>query len=62
MMRRAGVSHSYVVTGGARGVGRAITERLLADRGARVVVLDLDPTALDWITAHPAGERPDSIS
>ncbi len=33
-----------IVTGGARGIGRAITERLAAD-GARVSVWDLDPTA-----------------
>lgn len=31
-----------MVTGGAQGIGRAITERLLAD-GARVAVFDLDP-------------------
>jgi NAD(P)-dependent dehydrogenase (short-subunit alcohol dehydrogenase family) len=31
-----------VVTGGARGLGRAIAERLLAD-GHRVTVLDVTP-------------------
>ncbi|WP_232661639.1 SDR family NAD(P)-dependent oxidoreductase [Pseudonocardia sp. TRM90224] len=36
---------SYVVTGGARGVGRAIVERLL-DEGAHVVAIDLDGPAL----------------
>ncbi len=38
---------SFVVTGGARGVGRAIAERLAAD--GHVVVLDADPGALDWV-------------
>ncbi|MEV4538220.1 SDR family oxidoreductase [Asanoa sp. NPDC049518] len=40
---------SYVVTGGAGGVGRAIAERLLAVHGATVVVLDLAPVR--W--SHP---------
>ncbi|MFD7131688.1 SDR family NAD(P)-dependent oxidoreductase [Streptomyces sp. NPDC059894] len=35
-----------VVTGGASGIGRA-TADLLAERGARVAVLDLDPTGVD---------------
>ncbi|MFC0041736.1 SDR family NAD(P)-dependent oxidoreductase [Actinomadura rayongensis] len=44
---------SYVVTGGARGVGRAITERLARDAAA-VVVLERDADALGWIRDHPA--------
>ncbi|MFF3500933.1 SDR family NAD(P)-dependent oxidoreductase [Streptomyces sp. NPDC003247] len=35
-----------LVTGGASGIGRA-TADLLAERGARVAVLDLDPTGVD---------------
>jgi NAD(P)-dependent dehydrogenase (short-subunit alcohol dehydrogenase family) len=37
---------SFVVTGAAQGVGRAIAERLAAD--AHVVVLDVDAPALAW--------------
>jgi len=50
------VSRSYVVTGGGRGVGRAIVERLLGD-GGDVVIIEMEPTALDWVQAHPAGSR-----
>lgn len=47
---------SHVVTGGGRGVGRAVAERLLAD-GDAVVVLDRDEAALGWTSAHLAGRR-----
>jgi NAD(P)-dependent dehydrogenase (short-subunit alcohol dehydrogenase family) len=50
------VARSYVVTGGGRGVGRAIVQRLLQD-GHAVVVIDLDPNALDWTTGHFAAGR-----
>jgi NAD(P)-dependent dehydrogenase (short-subunit alcohol dehydrogenase family) len=49
-------SRAYVVTGGGRGVGRAVVERLLADGGA-VVALELDPAALAWTSGHAAGAR-----
>ena len=42
------MERSYVVTGGAQGVGRAIVERLAQD--GHVVVLDLHP----WTGEHPA--------
>src|SRR5690606_3033792 len=52
----AQVAESYVVTGGGRGVGRAIVERLLADSHT-VVVLERDPDALAWTADHPASAR-----
>jgi NAD(P)-dependent dehydrogenase (short-subunit alcohol dehydrogenase family) len=50
------VNSSYVVTGGGRGVGRALVERLLGD-GASVFAVELDPAALAWTDRHPAGPR-----
>jgi NAD(P)-dependent dehydrogenase (short-subunit alcohol dehydrogenase family) len=44
------------VTGGGRGVGRAVVERLLGDDDT-VVTIELDPAALDWVDEHPAGSR-----
>jgi len=52
---------SYVVTGGGRGIGRAIVERLLdidgTSGGTTVAVLEFDAATLDWARDHPAGER-----
>ncbi len=50
------MSRSYVVTGGGRGIGRAVVERLLGDAGT-VVAIELDPAALSWVGDHPAGPR-----
>ncbi|WP_214403314.1 SDR family NAD(P)-dependent oxidoreductase [Pseudonocardia lacus] len=43
---------SFVVTGGGRGIGRAIVERLLAD-GHGVVAVELDPAAVEWLAGLP---------
>jgi NAD(P)-dependent dehydrogenase (short-subunit alcohol dehydrogenase family) len=44
---------SHVVTGGGRGVGRAIVERLLAD-GDAVVAIELESQTLGWLTGSRA--------
>src|SRR5690349_2489115 len=47
---------SYVVTGGGRGIGRAIVERL-AGQDDIVAIVERDPGALEWIDGHPAKGR-----
>ncbi len=55
------MGRSYVVTGGGRGVGRAIVERLLSD-GHAVVVVELDSNALDWTTGQRGRSRLVAVS
>jgi NAD(P)-dependent dehydrogenase (short-subunit alcohol dehydrogenase family) len=50
------LSRSYVVTGGGRGIGRAIVERLLGDEDV-VVALERDEGASSWADDHAAGLR-----
>jgi NAD(P)-dependent dehydrogenase (short-subunit alcohol dehydrogenase family) len=51
------VGNSYVVTGGGRGVGRAIVERLAEDGDSAVVIIETDEQALAWLPGHPAAPR-----
>jgi NAD(P)-dependent dehydrogenase (short-subunit alcohol dehydrogenase family) len=51
------MTSSYVVTGGSRGVGRAIVERLLLGDQNTVVVLEFDETTVAWVDTHPAADR-----
>jgi NAD(P)-dependent dehydrogenase (short-subunit alcohol dehydrogenase family) len=41
------MSSSYVVTGGGRGIGKAVVERLLGEKNT-VVAIERDPDALAW--------------
>lgn len=45
-----------VVTGGGRGVGRAVVQRLVTT-GVTVVVVERDAEAVDWLPGHPAADR-----
>ncbi|GAA3819236.1 SDR family oxidoreductase [Sphaerisporangium flaviroseum] len=47
---------SNVVTGGGRGIGRAVAERLLRG-GEGVVAIERDTEALAWVDGHPARGR-----
>ncbi|WP_250035608.1 SDR family NAD(P)-dependent oxidoreductase [Paractinoplanes maris] len=51
------MSSSVVVTGGGRGVGRAIVERLLAQDDGPVVVMERDRATLDWAGDQITGGR-----
>jgi NAD(P)-dependent dehydrogenase (short-subunit alcohol dehydrogenase family) len=60
------MSMSYVVTGGGRGIGRAIVERLAGIGGGErgggaVVIIEMDEAALDWVHDHPAAARLHSV-
>jgi NAD(P)-dependent dehydrogenase (short-subunit alcohol dehydrogenase family) len=53
---QANIGHSYVVTGGGHGIGKAVVERLLSD-GNSVVAIERDSDALTWVNSHPTGSR-----
>ena len=49
------MSRSYVVTGGGRGIGRALVEQLLKDADDNAVVaIELDPAARTRFDYHGA--------
>jgi NAD(P)-dependent dehydrogenase (short-subunit alcohol dehydrogenase family) len=50
------MSASYVVTGGGRGVGRAIVAHLVGGENT-VAAIERDPEALAWTETHPAAPR-----
>lgn len=50
------MARSYVVTGGGRGVGRAVVERLLGDSNVAVAI-ELDPEALEWTSDRSFDSR-----
>ena len=52
----AATGRVHVVTGGGRGIGRAITDALLG-LGESVVVVERDPDAVAWADGHPAASR-----
>jgi NAD(P)-dependent dehydrogenase (short-subunit alcohol dehydrogenase family) len=56
------MSKSFVVTGGGRGVGRAIVERLAAAFDAFVVLIEVDASSTEWIDDHPARARLASVA
>lgn len=49
--RTEGMRTSCVVTGGGRGIGRAVVERLIRD-DVGVVAVELDPETLAWAADH----------
>lgn len=49
-----------VVTGGASGVGKAICSRL-AERGAHIVIVDIDPTRIELARAAIDGLGPGRV-
>lgn len=56
------MSQSVVVTGGGRGVGRAIVERLATSADTVVVVIEMDPSATEWVRSHAAHARLASVT
>jgi NAD(P)-dependent dehydrogenase (short-subunit alcohol dehydrogenase family) len=55
------MARSYVVTGGGRGIGRAIVERLLAD-GGKVVVIELHPVDDERVVAVAGSAADEAVA
>jgi NAD(P)-dependent dehydrogenase (short-subunit alcohol dehydrogenase family) len=51
------MSKSIVVTGGGRGVGRAIVERLITDPAHHIVIVEIDEEATGWTIQHSAARQ-----
>lgn len=56
------MSRSFVVTGGATGIGRAIVERLAGMSDSTVVLIELEPSAVAWTRDHEAHDRLVSVT
>ncbi|MFX1575088.1 MAG: SDR family NAD(P)-dependent oxidoreductase [Promethearchaeota archaeon] len=47
------MNNSYVVTGGGRGIGKAIVQQLLNNANNSVVIIERDQSSIKWIENHP---------
>lgn len=56
MSESADPGPGFVVTGGGRGVGRAVVERLLRQEGT-VAIIERDAAAMEWTAEHPDAGR-----
>lgn len=51
------MNSSYVVTGGGRGIGKAIVQQLLNDVNNSVIIIERDYPSIKWIESYPDKSR-----